>query len=473
MSDKRQKQTTLYVDGMHCAACEILIEKTIKKSPGVIDAKASTAKGEVVVTHEKNRTLDLPTLNKKIGTNGYTVSTRKIDNSSAFSFITYSDNRIYFHSEKFWQFFPALLIASMLIGGFFLLSKSSLASQVMVSETTGWTVFFLFGVVAGASTCAALVGGVLLSLSKTWNEIYGANGQTFSKFLPHGMFYLGRLSAFAFVGGILAYLGSSIQNTINVVSPFVAVIVGMVMALLGLQMLNVRWAQRYTLALPKHLSLTTTSENQSPTVYGPLLTGVGSIILPCGMTITAFLMVTNSSNFWAGVVNMLAFGAGTALSLSLISIASIGFAFREKYATRFYQVAGLLVVFFGFYTINAQLNVFGFPSANDLVAAFSPQNFNNSQVVLSDQSIQLLSMEASAYGYTPSTFTVKSGLPVRWEINNTGASGCTNVIIARGLVDGQIKLKSGINVVEFTPAQKGTYKFSCWMGMVGGSITVI
>ncbi|MCA9397553.1 sulfite exporter TauE/SafE family protein [candidate division WWE3 bacterium] len=472
MSKKKDKQSILYVDGMHCAACEVLIEKAVKKSPGIIDAKASTARGEVVITHDSKQSLDISTINESVQVNGYSISTSKLDASSDLSFITFSNNQLLFHQDKFNKLLPALLIAGVLIFGFYWLSESGIAAQVMVSETASWTVFLLFGLVAGASTCAALVGGVLLSLSKTWNDRFKTANNKFSALLPHGMFYVGRLAAFAVVGGLLAYLGTSIQSTVNTISPFIALFVGGVMALLGLQMLNVKWAQRYKIVLPKQLSLVPANSDRSNELYGPMLTGVGSILLPCGMTITAFLMVINSNSFTTGALNMVAFGLGTALSLSLVSIATVGFAFKEKYATRFYQVAGLLVVFFGFYTINAQLNVFGLPSANDIAGAFTSQPSENSQAVLSNQSVQVMSMEASAYGYSPASFTVQSGVPVRWEINNTGASGCTNAIIARGLFDGQVNLKAGMNVVEFTPQKKGNYKFSCWMGMVGGSIIV-
>ena len=46
--------------------------------------------------------------------------------------------------------------------------------------------------------------------------------------------------------------------------------------------------------------------------------------------------------------------------------------------------------------------------------------------------------------------------------------------MSKGLFDGQIDLTPGkVSVKEFTPEKVGKYKFSCWMGMISGSIDVV
>lgn len=87
---------------------------------------------------------------------------------------------------------------------------------------------------------------------------------------------------------------------------------------------------------------------------------------------------------------------------------------------------------------------------------------------------QLLKMQASSRGYSPNSFRVKVGVPVRWEITDTGTGGCTNAVIAPELFEGQIALTPGqVSVKEFTPSKAGTYIFSCWMGMITGRIEVV
>ncbi|KKQ92325.1 MAG: Heavy metal transport/detoxification protein [Candidatus Shapirobacteria bacterium GW2011_GWE1_38_92] len=83
-------------------------------------------------------------------------------------------------------------------------------------------------------------------------------------------------------------------------------------------------------------------------------------------------------------------------------------------------------------------------------------------------------MEANARGYFPANLTVRAGVPVRWEITDTGTSGCTNAIISRALFTGQIDLTPGqTSVKDFTVSQPGNYRFSCWMGMVTGTIQAV
>lgn len=89
---------------------------------------------------------------------------------------------------------------------------------------------------------------------------------------------------------------------------------------------------------------------------------------------------------------------------------------------------------------------------------------------------QELKMTVLAVDYSPGTFKVKAGIPVRWEITSSGQPGCASgEIIANGLTDpiylnpqqGQVAIK------EFIPQNPGTYRFSCPMGMARGTIEVI
>lgn len=75
-------------------------------------------------------------------------------------------------------------------------------------------------------------------------------------------------------------------------------------------------------------------------------------------------------------------------------------------------------------------------------------------------------------GYAP--IVVQTGIPVKWTITaeNGDLSGCNNKMVIRSYgVERQLTV--GENVVEFTPTKAGTINYSCWMGMVGSTITVV
>jgi plastocyanin domain-containing protein len=85
---------------------------------------------------------------------------------------------------------------------------------------------------------------------------------------------------------------------------------------------------------------------------------------------------------------------------------------------------------------------------------------------------QVINMAVTPYGYEPSTFAVQEGKPVRMIIDGTQVSGCTRYITSPQLGFNK-RLEAGENIIEFTPPGKGTYGFSCSMGMVRGTITVV
>jgi len=70
--------------------------------------------------------------------------------------------------------------------------------------------------------------------------------------------------------------------------------------------------------------------------------------------------------------------------------------------------------------------------------------------------------------------TVQQGVPVRWTINAPAGSinGCNNSIIIReyGI---QYAFKHGDNVIKFNPIKAGRFLYTCWMGMIKSTITVV
>ena len=81
-------------------------------------------------------------------------------------------------------------------------------------------------------------------------------------------------------------------------------------------------------------------------------------------------------------------------------------------------------------------------------------------------------MAVNGLDYEPSVLTVTAGQKVRWVVDGTGASGCARSLISPDIGVRQV-LKSGENIIEFTPTQRGTIQFSCSMGMTSGEFRVV
>lgn len=459
------KEHLYFVKGMHCASCEILIEKKILSIKGVKSVEADAGKGEVLVEY--------------IGKRPKTEMLNSIFRKENYLFFDQPLERNDRPQEN--NFFKIFAISILLIFGFLYLNKLGLSGWINVSSKSSLPAFFILGLIAGVSSCAALVGGLILSVSKQWLEIYSHNKSILTKLQPHLMFHTGRIISYGIFGAIVGVIGSRLQISLGFTS-FLIIAVSIIMLFLALQMLGVKAFCRFQFTLPKFVTRYIAEETNFKGRYMPALLGAFTFFLPCGFTVTLQGLALISGNPLQGGVMMALFALGTAFPLLLIGFSTIKFSSRPHLAYQFSKVAGILILFFALFNINNQLNVLGFPSLNNfnLTLAAVVKNSNGDSKI-SDEGLppvvngkQILKMEASSYGYSPNYFKVKAGVPVRWEIADKGTSGCANAIISRGLFEGEIPLTPGqISIKEFTPTNPGKYKFSCWMGMISGIIEVV
>ncbi|BDQ04608.1 MAG: hypothetical protein KatS3mg084_0126 [Candidatus Dojkabacteria bacterium] len=457
---KNTKEHIYYVKGMHCASCEILIEKKLLEIEGVKSVDASANQGEIKIIYE-NKLPKVKELNHLFKKEGYVFSNEP------------------FKEEKNSSFLITLGSAFLIIVFFFLFKNSFVAGLVNVSANSSLPTFFILGLIAGLSSCAALVGGLVLSLAKQWQEVFAKSNSTFEKLQPHLMFNFGRILSYGFFGGLIGALGSKLQIS-PVFTSLLVFLVSFLMIGLGLQMLGVKTFRKFQITMPKFVTRFIANETKFQGKYIPALLGAFTFFLPCGFTLTAQSLALISGSFLQGFLIMFFFALGTTPGLLAIGFSSVKFLEKPRLSDNFLKAAGILVLFFALYNINAQLNLLSLPSLSDVRLSFNHQalpkeNSSNEEglpPIVNGK--QVIKMNASSYEYEPNYFKVKVGIPVRWEIKDIGTSGCTNAIVSKTLFPDEISLTPGqISVKEFTPTKPGKYKFSCWMGMVSGTIEVV
>lgn len=433
-----QTQQKLFVQGMHCASCETLIENEIGKEKGVITVKANTTNGTVTI-NTTSAEIDISKINKRLKRYGYQLSSKPFKKTSQYTlqdFLIISGTSL------------------LLISTYYLIRQSTIASLVQVDSTSRLPAFFLLGVVAGFSTCAALVGSIVLSISQQWQG---------NKMLANLSFNFFRLLSFAFAGGLLGLVGSAFAFS-STLSAVFAILVSLIMIAVALRMVNIRLVR---LSLPKFAPYEKITETFANSKILPAIIGFLTILLPCGFTLTAQSFAIASQNPVQGSLIMTSFALGTLPALLMIGLTSKFILGKTSVSKYFAPVTAVIIFFVALQNINAQLNVMNFPS----LARESKQN--SAAAETNNNATQVIRTNAYANRYEPNYYEIKKGVPVRWEITDRGTSGCTNAVIAKGLFEGSIPLKPGTtSVKEFTPTKIGMYKFSCWMGMVTGSIRV-
>ena len=451
------KEKIYYVKGMHCASCEILLEKELLKFENIKFVDASTNEGIVKIGYI-NKEPDIKELNHFFKKYGYTFFEKPFDFKE--------------EDKTDWEFVFGFVI---LIFSIIFFLKSLGIGSINVNSTSSLPAFFSLGIVASISSCGALVGGLMLSMSRQWNEIYLQKNSIAYKLEPYLLFNIGRIISYAILGGVVGFIGGRIQLSLGF-SSFLTILVSVLMMVLGLQMLNVKYFRNFKIALPKFFTRFIADERKFKGKYMPFLMGALTFFLPCGFTLTAQSLALLSGDFLKASLIMLSFALGTTPGLLAIGFSSVKFLDKKHLANSFSKAAGILVLFFALYNLNSQLNVLGLPNVSEFKNSLSnKENINQKDLPPIVDGKQVIKMKASASGYNPNYFKVRAGIPVRWEIENINATGCTNEIISRDLFEGSIPLEiNKTSVKEFVPPEKpGKYRFSCWMGMASGIIEVV
>jgi sulfite exporter TauE/SafE/copper chaperone CopZ len=331
------KTYTFHVSGMHCNACVLLTESELTEHPKVSSAITSLKNHSVEVTGDFGDSspeviaFELSDILKK---HGYSLSVEK-------STVV----------KRWIDFRYALPIALTFFIAFVLLQKAGIVNVVntgSVSYGTAW----LIGVVASLSSCMAVVGGLVLSMSAT----FAKEGD---RMRPQMLFHIGRLAAFLLLGGVIGALGANFALD-SMMTFILSLIIGLVMLILGINLLDVfPWAKRLQPTLPKFLSKHAYGVSRLHHTLTPLLVGIATFFLPCGFTQSMQLYTLSTGSFMAGALTMFAFAIGTLPVLSLISFSS--FSIRESSkAGIFFKSAGLIVILFALMNIVNSLVIIGF-----------------------------------------------------------------------------------------------------------------
>lgn len=439
------------IKGMHCRSCELLIQDELSQLKGVKKVRASSKSHRAELTIIDD-TIDEAELAAAIERAGYELG-------ESAQLPLFSKNTL------IWQQVSFMFI---LIGlGWVLLNRLGLTNGFSMNTTaqpSNLLATLLIGLTAGVSTCMALVGGLTIAISARFAKSNTAVSGV-KKLTPIMVFQLGRVIGFILLGALLGWFGSILQP-----SPFFTALltlaVAAVMVLLGLQLTGLfprltHWSFSLPSALAEKLGLQA-SKQTSYSHLNTAITGALTFFVPCGFTQSMQLLAASSGSAYSGALIMGVFALGTLPGLAAVgSLGSLVSTMQSRVFTRF---VGVIVVVMAFASASAGYNLLGASNAFG--------STTNPTITKPSGEIQEITMVQNSYGYSPSTFTVKKGVPVRWVINSTDSYSCaSSILLAKYGINAN--LKPGENVFEFTPTQAGNLRFSCGMGMYSGVIKVI
>lgn len=315
-----------HVNGMHCDACVLSVESELAEHPRVAFAKASLKNNLVEVSGDFGGMAPIDIAKELSGVlSNHSLSLEKEKKAVAWG-----------------EFYLAAPIALGFIALFILLQKFGMVNLIKAGNVTYGTAFVV-GIVASLSTCMAVVGGLLLSLSAT----FARQGK---KIRPQLLFHIGRLVSFFILGGIIGLVGSAFQ--LGAMGTFaIGLFIGLVMLILGINLLDVfHWTKRLSPAMPKFLSQRALNVTKINHTLTPALAGIATFFLPCGFTQSMQIYSLSTGSFLGGALTMLFFALGTLPVLALISFSSFSIK-NSSQSGIFFKSVGLIVIIFAIFNI--------------------------------------------------------------------------------------------------------------------------
>lgn len=430
----------LVISNMTCAACEMKIEQRLKKMNGVTKVKARYKNSTVSVTYKENLQNEEKIV-KELSSIGYFVGSSPTGKNSN-ALITFPQLAI---------LLLTMFLLFQVLGRLGLLDFFNYFPQA--KEGMGYATLFIVGVLTSVH-CIGMCGGITLS------QCVGVKSEKpIHRLRPTFLYNSGRVIAYTIIGGIVGALGSVISFN-GAMRGVVAIIAGIFMVIMGLNLLNVFPSlRRFNIRLPRAL---TSGINKS--VNGPFYIGLLNGLMPCGPLQAMQLYALSTGDPIKGALSMFFFSIGT--TPLMFGFGAVSSMLSKKFTSKMMAVSAVLVIFLGIGMFNtgmglSGISTFGVPQADT----------SNVNIVMED-GYQIVEIDISPRGYEP--IVVQRGVPVRWNIRATAENlnGCNNAIRIPFLNITK-DLQPGDNIIEFTANTPGVFTYTCWMGMIQSSITVI
>ena len=417
----------LNINGMTCTNCSSRIEKKLRNTSGVQKAEVSYDSGRAVVTYDA-KVVSLAELIAAVDKLGYKASAKNLKQDTI---------RI----AGFLIIVCALYIVLQHFGILNMLVPSQLAKSEMA-----YGMLFLIGLMTSVH-CLAMCGGINLS-------------QCVSRGLHSPFLYsLGRVISYTAVGFVVGALGSVIDFSVAAQGAL-KLVAGLIMIVMGINLLGVfPLMRKLTPKLPQAIAKRVNAGKFKS--KSPLMVGFLNGFMPCGPLQAMQIYALSTGSPLTGALSMLLFSLGTVpLTFSFGAFSSM---LGQKFTRKATLAGATLVVVLGMSMFTDGWSLTGFENESKDIAK---------EKEVKKDSVQIINSTLAPHQYP--NITVKAGIPVKWLINVPMGSinGCNNRILIReyGI---EHTFKYGENVIEFTPAKAGKFLYTCWMGMMRATITVV
>lgn len=498
--EKSYRNNKLHIEGMSCISCENKIEKKLRNTAGIKKVSVSYSSGIADVIYDMH-IINLKEIEAVIERQGYHVLK---NNNGIQQNIRYTVGIL--------AIIVSLYALLWQLGILNFLVPSQLADTKM-----GYGMLFVIGLITSIH-CIAMCGGINLSQCIPKGEGEHGKGSGIQTYTPALLYNSGRVISYTLVGFVLGTVGFLFGGGSNVGLPVFAqgilkLFAGIFMVIMGINMLGIiPGLRKLQPRMPKFVANKIGAGKANS--KSPLIVGLLNGLMPCGPLQSMQIVALASGNPFVGALSMFLFSLGTVPLM--LGFGSVFSALGQKFTQKVMTVGAVLVVVLGLAMLSQGGSLSGLFLPDLLLPIviglsgigviysipFKKRSYKavstaaaffavvlmvsavNSDIVggnstagsVADVNIvdgkQVINSELS-----PSRFpniTVQVGTPVKWIIDapQRSVNGCNYQINIPDFDIEGYEFNTGENVIEFTPQQTGKFQYSCWMGMIRGTITV-
>ncbi len=323
----------------------------------------------------------------------------------------------------------AVILASVIVAYILIKGTGVLTFSAPVEGVVSLGAIVFVGLLAATSSCLAIVGGLLLSVSAHWHERMHSTSR-WEKFQPLVLFNIGRLAGYFILGGLVGLLGKALTLSLHATG-MLTVVVSLVMLFLGLQILRIVPKEYCRLPLPARMRAKIAELSKTHSSPMALALGALTFFLPCGFTQSMQLLALASGNFLSGGLIMLAFALGTLPSL--LGISALSSVLQGKASRIFLKFSGAVVLLLGFLNLQSGLLLTGIdvPPLLGLHGLSQAAPAADPYVTVNGKGQQIISLYVSDRGYAPDSFTIAPGKETWvYAVARRALTGCANFLTA-------------------------------------------
>ncbi len=338
---------------------------------------------------------------------------------------------------------------------------------------------FVTGITAGGLSCLAVQGGLLATAVAQREDsdldqlrMRYVAGELDEPRLPgHGsrpvMWFVGtKVASYTLLGAALGSLGGLVQPS-PTARAFIQIFTALFMLATAMHLLRVHPIFRYVIIQPpRFITRRIRRQAKGGGAFAPASLGVMTVFLPCGVTQAMMILAINSGSAVTGAATLFTFTLATSPLFFMFGFFATKLG--DIMHSRFTKLAAVAIGAIALLTLDAGLRLANSPVTfasikNSVLAVGKPV-----PAAVAADGTQEARIQAGPGGYSPGRVAIAAGKAARLVFVDAGG-GCTLSLVFQG----ELIPVQGETVVDVPPREPGEIRYTCAMGMYGGTIAIM